>query len=283
MRAHQLRALHERTSDAFALAVGFGPVRMTRLRPGVIRVPDVKPVPLPRAGDEYSPDAPPAEVPDALAAIELPEPPAIDHLQEMHDGGLNDLFASERMGYVRDREHVAGFQSHAFSQVPRLPFSEWHVVRLDLIGVLSHDQPVAYVTEELPRMEELKRIPMRELDAFEQAALARLRTDEDVVTDEGRPGVMRMVGSLRAASDCLECHAVRRGQLLGALSYELRPASTPPVRIEPPQEPQAVLIRTRTVAKRDNARCATWRQTFIKGRKTPLAGALLGCGGRLSY
>ncbi len=37
------------------------------------------------------------------------------------------------------------------------------------------------------------------------------------------PDQIRMVGSLRASQNCLDCHSVRRGELLGALTYELIP------------------------------------------------------------
>jgi hypothetical protein len=50
--------------------------------------------------------------------------------------------------------------------------------------------------------------------------LKRLRSDEDLVIDDA-PNRIRMVGSLRAGKGCLECHSVRRGELLGAFSYVL--------------------------------------------------------------
>jgi hypothetical protein len=49
-----------------------------------------------------------------------------------------------------------------------------------------------------------------------------MRSDEDVVIDE-QPDRILMVGSLRAGRDCLKCHSARRGELLGALTYELIP------------------------------------------------------------
>ena len=38
-----------------------------------------------------------------------------------------------------------------------------------------------------------------------------------------QPRRIRLLGSLRAGSDCLQCHDVQRGELLGCLSYELVP------------------------------------------------------------
>jgi hypothetical protein len=85
---------------------------------------------------------------------------------------------------------------------------------------LKYDQPVAYVSNNLPKMDELRDAPTRPLDAFEQEALAALQQGEDLML-EGRPGHMRMLGSLRAAKQCLRCHQVSRGALLGAFSYKL--------------------------------------------------------------
>jgi hypothetical protein len=79
-------------------------------------------------------------------------------------------------------------------------------------------------------MDELRDAPTRPLDDFERGAIDRLRSDEDLVIDDA-PNRIRMVGSLRAGKDCLECHSVRRGELLGAFSYEL--IGGRPVRAEP--------------------------------------------------
>ena len=52
-------------------------------------------------------------------------------------------------------------------------------------------------------------------------ALAKLWHDEDVVVKSAGDDY-RMLGSLRAAKQCLDCHSVQRGELLGAFSYSLR-------------------------------------------------------------
>ena len=52
------------------------------------------------------------------------------------------------------------------------------------------------------------------LDDFESDALRRLRRGDELVVDE-RPDELRMLGSLRAAKQCIECHTVQRGDLLG--------------------------------------------------------------------
>ena len=89
-------------------------------------------------------------------------------------------------------------------------------------------------------MDELKTAPTRPLNDFERAALKLLHHDKDI---EIREGVNRiqMVGSIRAGKDCLDCHSVRRGALLGAFSYELQRVK--PIR-EPKGEPH-VMMRAR--------------------------------------
>jgi hypothetical protein len=67
-------------------------------------------------------------------------------------------------------------------------------------------------------------VPTRPLDAFESLALEKLWTAEDVVIDHDGNDY-RMLGSLRAASQCLDCHATKRGDLLGAFTYFLRRAA----------------------------------------------------------
>jgi hypothetical protein len=136
------------------------------------------------------------------------------------------------MGYIEGPQRAIGFETHAFSEIPaligdRAQAESWQLVRLELISLLKHADPVAYVSEELPRMDELKDAPTRPLDSFEVASLPRLATEEDVVIDNA-PHQIRMLGAIRAAKDCLQCHSVRRGKLLGAFSYELVPTKPIP-------------------------------------------------------
>ena len=43
---------------------------------------------------------------------------------------------------------------------------------------------------------------------------------EDLITNATAHRI-EMLGSVRAAASCTECHGVKRGELLGAFSYEL--------------------------------------------------------------
>jgi hypothetical protein len=160
---------------------------------------------------------------------QVTEPSSIESLLGLHETGLLEGFLERsRMGYVVDRDHVAGFLPHRFIDMPprealKQPLS-WRVARLELISLLKHKEVVAYVTEHLPQMDELQQAPTRALTTFERDALTQLRRDEDLVV-QTHPQLIRMVGSVRAGNDCVKCHAVKRGELLGAFSYELVPGT----------------------------------------------------------
>lgn len=231
-RLQSLERLHNRTQDDFILATGFGPVRMIGLASReAIELPSPEPVPVEVSPSQLPPAPSDISASDELAAA-APAARTAPHeavLQQMHREGSNDLFDWGRMGYVQDVAHVAGFQSHRFSKIPgadTVPWrQEWKLARLELIGLLKYDQPRAYVSEFLPRLDELGEKATRNLDAFETAALEQLRTERDVVIDETADRI-RMAGSLRAGKDCLQCHDVKRGELIGVLSYDLVPART---------------------------------------------------------
>jgi hypothetical protein len=98
--------------------------------------------------------------------------------------------------------------------------NSWDLNRLELVSLLMHDEFRVYVSENFPKMEELKSAETRPLDSFEFLSLGKLFQSEDVVI-ESTQNRIRMLGALRAQDSCLECHSVRTGELLGALSYEL--------------------------------------------------------------
>lgn len=229
-RRTMLASLHTRKSDEFAIAQGFGQARMM---PGfvsatVIELPDAEPIAVPANVDPPYDSEP--ESSGAVAVVDLPDrlQPSEDQMVSMHELSLRDFLDPDRIGYVQDRDHVSGFVSHRFTKMPDpfvpegAPIASWKFARLELVSLLKHDTPVAYVSKNLPQMDELRDASTRPLENFERLSIDRLRTDEDVVIDEG-PDRIRMVGSLRAAKNCLDCHSVQRGKLLGALTYELVP------------------------------------------------------------
>lgn len=229
MRTMMLRNLHERSRLDFVVARGFGNARMLGVHRDWIDIPKAPPLLLPNGIDDYeAKDTPP--LPGELAARER-APFAPGELSKVHQQSIEDFLNVERMGYVRSREEVAGFEPHRFEKMPAIKSEteSWQVARLELISLLRHPRPVAYVSDQLPNMEALAKVATRPLNAFEEGALVRLWAEEDVVVEEAAHRI-RMVGSLRAANDCRACHSVERGELLGALSYVLvrpKPAARP--------------------------------------------------------
>ena len=83
-------------------------------------------------------------------------------------------------GFIKDRWHVAGFESHGFSAVPG-PAGQWEVRNIELVSLLLHDQPEVYLSDRLPGDEENTRhAEHAPLDQFERFGLVRLERGEDL-------------------------------------------------------------------------------------------------------
>jgi hypothetical protein len=213
-RAISLRVIHEDAVRRFANQQGFGATRMIStsaffLRRGVRLEP-----PIPQPGN-------PSPSPWLLDSLQIGPDNSkdADGLLSLHQGRVVDFVNADNFGFMKDRRHVAGFQEHQISHTPT-PSEPWTLQTLDLIGVALHEEPVAYVSEYLPRMDELRAAPTRSLDDFEAAGLTALERGEELfVRDRG--GERRMLGAIRAARQCLACHGGERGDLLGAFSYRL--------------------------------------------------------------
>jgi hypothetical protein len=167
--------------------------------------------------------------------------PSRRSLLGLHDWSDFSFLAPESFGLVESRGRVAGFDPHKFRRDPSAwlrpvlpqdppPPDRWVLRRLELVSLLKHDRPQVYSSEELPRMENLKKAATRDLDDFESAGLKKLEDGKDLFT-YATLNRIRMVGSLRARKECLDCHQGRHGQLLGAFIYEL--LRDPPLKPKP--------------------------------------------------
>jgi hypothetical protein len=248
LRAESLKQLHSNKVEEFISREGFGVSRIPLPAPEFLELAEASPIPFTASGAR-----PPAEkaigpkIPlargDEAGPAELMKPdalmPSLAQLDMFHLRGQMNFINTASLGYIKDREHVAGFQAHQFRTIPQLvdpaitrektPRKEkWAVARLELVSLLKHEKPAIYISETLPRMEQLKEAKTRPLDDFEANALQRLQKGEDVVT-ESSLNQIRMMGSLRAARQCMQCHSAKRGELLGSFSYVLQrvPPRTP--------------------------------------------------------
>jgi hypothetical protein len=223
-RSQLLKALHEKTRKLFVESPGFGVWRMAHM-------PDEEIV-----RDTLAAAEPPAQ-PGLPAGFPLSPGEALTSVSPTQDdyalhlrNALNFLYPAG-FGYIKDREHVAGFRSHGFryinrpAQVAERPVQIDHVL---LVGILMHDQPRVYLSDKLPSMDQLRSGRTRELDSFEEASLVSLKGGEDLCIVE-RDDTLRMLGALRATAQCLKCHDASTGDLLGAFSYTLRYAAVAPL------------------------------------------------------
>jgi hypothetical protein len=248
----RLSSIHERMVSEFSIALGFGASRMSSGNVGRedVEIPDLPYLAAPET-PEFTSDATLSETPGApddigpgqiikgeIAKVEnsIRNSPDRETLRDVHEAGVADFSNCEGFGFFANREQVFGFQSHGFRHPPKMPeatiaTSRWRIASLELVSLLKNEIPAVYISKNLPRMDELAEAPARPLDGFETDALAQLRSGDEIVVKEEADEV-RMLGSLRAAKQCTECHSVNRGDLLGAFTYRLRrdvPARKRPV------------------------------------------------------
>jgi hypothetical protein len=223
-RNFQLELLHEHAVALFINSPGFGVSRM--LRP-TERGLDVnrrrEPVPL-QPGARFTSMWSPGEQNRLSARAEV-------QLSRMLEDSIVDFVNPQGFGYVKDRRHVAGFETHRFSQVPA-PANDLKIQTLELVSLLLHDEPEVYESSHLPRMDQVHDMRTRPLDRFESFALGSLRQGEDLYTTQSAEGV-RLLGAIRSVEQCVACHGGERGALLGAFSYTLRA-------VEPPERSPSV-------------------------------------------
>jgi hypothetical protein len=149
--------------------------------------------------------------------------PHRDDLRKIHRSSLSD-FTTLRPPTTT----IADLRKAGLWKIDRKKFDKnrkvWEVKQLDLVGLVLHAEPVAYVSEKLPAMDKLHAVPTRELDEFEYSGLSVLENGKDLYA-RGDKGVIRLLGAVRAKTSCLSCHTKHKsGDLLGAFSYTLREA-----------------------------------------------------------
>lgn len=225
-REGMLRSLtdvHGAVEREFHRREGFGVVRSLNMWPRqeVLELPEPEPMPQPLLSSDAG------SLPLA-AGFDPPRPPHLGDLQGLHRQGQLSFIDPQSLGYVDRTQHgpqAVGFQAHGFRTRPELERNQpWRVTEVELVSLLKDTSPAVYQSDRLPNLKHVAHddVPLRPLDEFEQSALERLHHGEDVVIDQ-HPAEIRVLGSLRAIRQCLDCHSVERGTLLGAFTYRLRP------------------------------------------------------------
>jgi hypothetical protein len=229
IRDAALRQLHEDTLATFVQRFGFGASRMIGfdhlLREGTPRPPK-----QPQPGHLALSAAVDHEELKPSTASEKP-------IREMHSFCYEDFFTPRRFGYFVDRRHVAGFEPHGIHRErgAQREYSQVRVRTVDLVGLVLHVEPVVYVSNDLPDMKNIASIPRRPLDVFEKQGLDSLRNGDPLFV-RATPNGLRVLGPIRAVSQCTKCHDCERGTLLGAFSY--RTDGSPMLPVVPAERPQ---------------------------------------------
>ena len=184
-RSLTLAEVHSSFVKQFIDTPGFGFGRAIRPDRRLIPLPESQPIKLPPRSyeDPSKPDASGEPRPIVKNGPNRFLENAFEReVDGFHSWSLRDFINPLGFGYVVDREHVAGFQAHHFRTTVSFsgadPKQKWELEALDLLSLLKHPEPIAYVSDDLPRMEELRRAPVRPLDAFEQSLLAQRLLDE---------------------------------------------------------------------------------------------------------
>jgi hypothetical protein len=255
LRARTLEMLHTLKTEEFVQKAGFGISRLPRPNMERLESYPAEPVDLvklpPLSAEEatYAPTTTLAgDDPNADAVATVRKLPTRKDMLFGHSQAQREFAGLWNFGLVKSVDRVSGFQPHAFTSLQLGPFDAaqnrpandqymtqamfWQVPRLELVSLLKHDTPRVYLSEHLPRMEELssKTAPTRKLNAFETGALKLLRNGEEIQTSS-TPNRIEMLGAIRASKQCMQCHDVPRGTLLGAFSYEFR--RDPPIKLVP--------------------------------------------------
>ena len=218
-RTHELKLLHNHQYELFVRAMGFGLQRMIPVTPGGLQRPPLHDIGLNETAVTRTHDG--SYWRTAFSSGNS------STIESLHTVSRLDFLDPDAFGFtIEGPSRITGFIEHGFHYPPAAIINSppiWRIMRLELVSLLKFDEPRVYVLDHLPRMDQLSsdNAPTRPLDAFESEALAKLWHNEDVVVkNEGDD--YRMLGSLRAAKQCLDCHSVQRGELLGAFSYSLR-------------------------------------------------------------
>ena len=97
------------------------------------------------------------------------------------------------------------------------------VQKVELIGLVKHPEPTAYMMSFPPQKSYLTNkqgrfFTTRALTTFETNALVQLRNGRNEILGT-HDGSVAILGAVRAQENCLKCHDGNSGTLLGAFSY----------------------------------------------------------------
>ena len=223
-RRQVYRDLHERAFHVFAMSPNFGVTRMPLTFAILSRLKSANS----REYVKFEVDFVPLSL--SISEVDILPVPAFASFSTWLIDSIYRFAPIESLGYQTADKRVAGFFAHGRKNYAKQPeawgdqankeYDTLHVRRLELISLLLHDAPVAYASNTLPAMDEVKLLKTRPLDPFEAIGLLKLQAGEDLYVKEYQ-GRTLVLGALRNAKQCQSCHDGERGKLLGAFSYDL--------------------------------------------------------------
>ncbi|HWE92920.1 MAG TPA: hypothetical protein VG269_03030 [Tepidisphaeraceae bacterium] len=189
---------------------------------------DDKVRPDPQSQGEEGRAAKPATQPATPSADAGPAEEQWESFQAMHAYILNRFVKSDGFGLQRLPQVNDGPRSKRF-YADGIRYWVGHVELISLNEgkepFVYHDPIVADASKD--RLPEAKHEPLAKGEA---EALAQLKDGKEVVL-MGAADKRELVGAVRATPDCMKCHHVKEGTLLGAFRYPLE-------RVELPAEEQ---------------------------------------------
>jgi hypothetical protein len=154
--------------------------------------------------------------------------PALANVEWNSDYALHDYFTNrflESRGNGPNRMGDDPMQLHDSMRlrITSVPTETLKLEVVNLIGVAMHERPEAFMVSNHRSLG--LQIRSRPPTPFEERALLELTSGENVAAHTDATGRF-VVGALRAKAECVQCHrAYKTGDLLGALSYRLIPAT----------------------------------------------------------
>jgi hypothetical protein len=215
-RQYHLKGLHSKSVESFIKSPGFGVSRM--FFPNPARIDSLEPQSIPFNGEftvnrEWENTLNYWGKGDSL--VEAPR---------YHFDQLTDFVHPQTYGVELEPDQRIGFIPHAFHFQPGNILhgdDQWKLNQLQLISLDRFEDPVAYVLDHLPRMDQLADIAVetRPLNNFESKAMKVLSKEGYELHSEIIENELFAVGAILAVESCLQCHSVDRGTVLGAFSY----------------------------------------------------------------
>ncbi len=214
-RVSYLKYLHEQVTDEFIARNGFGVYRAPVIRDDERLALSIPMIPMAARHEAKNAGSKSGVTSDEL----LPA------FEQMNQHTVRDFVRPASIGYQPDFRQFAAFLPHHLTQHPHIvdsskdtTLADWQFTNVELVSMWKYALPMAYISSSLPRLDLLSAAETRPLTEFERTGLEQLESSVDIVIS-GDDYHIVAIGAIRARSECLSCHSVKRGDMLGAFSY----------------------------------------------------------------